>query len=54
MASRLGEEEIRLTKKNYGWPEDAQFLVPDGVRENFDAGIGKRGRDLQRGLDEPV
>jgi transketolase len=41
----LGVEEIRLTKKNYGWPEDAKFLVPDGVRENFDAGIGKRGRD---------
>ena len=43
----LGEEEIRLTKKNYGWPEDAKFLVPDGVRENFDAGIGKRGRELR-------
>ena len=27
----LGEEEVRLTKKNYGWPEDAKFLVPDGV-----------------------
>jgi transketolase len=31
----LGEEEIRLTKRRYGWPEDAQFLVPDGVREHF-------------------
>src|SRR3984957_12753246 len=31
----LGEEEIRLTKKNYGWPEDAKFLVPDGVRQHF-------------------
>src|SRR5215204_2309050 len=31
----LGEEEVRLTKKAYGWPEDAQFLVPDGVREHF-------------------
>jgi transketolase len=40
----LGEEEIRLTKRNYGWPEDAQFLVPDGVREHFQAGIGARGR----------
>src|SRR5579864_5024871 len=45
----LGDEEIRLTKKNYGWPEDAKFLVPDGVRENFDAGIGKRGRELRAG-----
>src|SRR5204862_6108942 len=39
----LGEEEIRLTKRNYGWPEDAKFLVPDGVREHFAAGIGTRG-----------
>ena len=31
----LGEEEVRLTKRAYGWPEDAQFLVPDGVREHF-------------------
>jgi transketolase len=42
----LGEEEVRLTKKFYGWPEDAKFLVPDEVRENFRNGIGKRGRDL--------
>jgi transketolase len=40
----LGEEEIRLTKRNYGWPEDATFLVPDGVREHFARGIGERGR----------
>jgi transketolase len=40
----LGEEEIRLTKRVYGWPEDAQFLVPDGVREHFAEGIGARGR----------
>jgi transketolase len=39
----LGEEEVRLTKRAYGWPEDAQFLVPDGVRERFAAGIGARG-----------
>ena len=39
----LGEEEIRLTKRGYGWPEDAKFLVPDGVREHFAAGIGVRG-----------
>lgn len=42
----LGEEEVRLTKKFYGWPEDAKFLVPDGVRENFRDEFGKRGRDL--------
>jgi transketolase len=44
----LGEEEVRLTKRNYGWPEDAKFLVPEGVREHFREGIGKRGRELRR------
>jgi len=39
----LGEEECRLTKRAYGWPEDAQFLVPDGVYEHFAAGVGARG-----------
>jgi transketolase len=39
----LGEEEVKLTKRAYGWPEDAKFLVPDGVREHFAAGIGARG-----------
>jgi len=39
----LGDEEVRLTKRSYGWPEDAQFLVPDGVRERFAAGVGARG-----------
>ncbi|MGA8149749.1 MAG: transketolase [Terriglobales bacterium] len=42
----LGEEEVRLTKKAYGWPEDAKFLVPDSVREDFREGIGTRGRGL--------
>ena len=43
----LGEEEIKLTKRNYGWPEEAKFLVPDGVRENFQQGIGARGKALR-------
>jgi len=43
----LGEEEVRLTKRFYGWPEDAQFLVPDGVLEHFRDGIGKRGKQLR-------
>ncbi len=42
----LGEEEVKLTKRAYGWPEDARFLVPDGVRENFRDVMGKRGRQL--------
>jgi transketolase len=43
----LGEEEIRLTKRNYGWPEDVKFLVPDGVREHFQAGVGRRGGEAR-------
>jgi transketolase len=42
----LGEEEVKLTKRVYGWPEDAKFLVPDGVRENFRDVMGKRGKQL--------
>ena len=42
----LGEEEVKLTKRFYGWPEDAKFLVPDGVRENFREVMGKRGGEL--------
>ena len=41
----LGEEEVRLTKLNYGWPEDAKFLVPDGVYEHFADTIARRGAD---------
>jgi transketolase len=44
----LGEEEIRLTKRIYGWPEDAKFMVPEGVREHFQEGVGMRGRDLRQ------
>jgi transketolase len=40
----LGEEEVKLTKRFYGWPEDAKFLIPDGVYENFQKGIGVRGK----------
>ena len=43
----LGEEEITLTKRNYGWPEDAKFLVPEEVPKHFQEGIGERGRALR-------
>jgi transketolase len=43
----LGEEEVRLAKRAYGWPEDAKFLVPEGVREHFAAGIGRRGAEAR-------
>ena len=44
----LGDDQVRAAKKFYGWPEDAQFLVPDGVREHFDQGIGARGKKLHQ------
>jgi transketolase len=43
----LGEQEIRLTKRNYGWPEDSKFYIPDGVYDHFRNGMGKRGKDLR-------
>ena len=50
--SPLGEEEVRETKRAYDWPEDAQFLVPDGVKEHFAAGIGVRGAELRAAWEE--
>jgi transketolase len=50
----LGEEEVVLTKRAYGWPEDAQFLVPDGVRERFDEVIGKRGAELREAWEQKL
>ena len=44
----LGDEEVRLCKRYYGWPEDAQFLVPDGVYAHFTAGVGARGAEARR------
>jgi transketolase len=41
----LGEAEVKLAKKNYGWPEDAKFLVPDGVYQHFQDGVGARGNN---------
>jgi transketolase len=43
----LGEEEVRLSKRSYGWPEDAKFLVPEGVREQFRSGVGRRGHEAR-------
>jgi transketolase len=44
----LGDEEIRLTKRAYGWPQDAKFLVPDGVYEHFASGVGARGANAHK------
>ena len=48
----LGEDEVRKTKAFYGWPQDAQFLVPDGVMDDFANGIGKRGAKLRKAWDK--
>ena len=50
----LGEEEVRETKRAYDWPEDARFLVPDGVKEHFAAGIGVRGAELRAAWEEKL
>ena len=44
----LGDDEIKLTKRAYGWPEDAKFLVPDGVYDHFKTGIGSRGAEARK------
>ena len=44
----LGVEEVTAAKRFYGWPEDAQFLVPDDVRAYFREGVGERGRALRQ------
>jgi transketolase len=43
----LGDDEVRETKRAYGWPEDPKFMIPDGVYEHFENGIGARGRRLR-------
>jgi transketolase len=43
----LGEDEIRATKRVYGWPQDESFLVPDEVVDHFAAGIGTRGKSAR-------
>jgi transketolase len=48
----LGDDEVRATKRAYGWPEDAQFLVPDGVFEHFADGVGARGERLHGEWEE--
>jgi len=48
----LGADEVKLTKHAYGWPEEEKFLVPAGVREHFQAGIGTRGRQLRESWEQ--
>ena len=50
----LGKDEVRLTKRAYGWPEDAEFRVPEEVQREF-ANVRVRGAALrsawQQGMD---
>jgi transketolase len=50
--SPLGEDEIKYVKRQYGWPEDAKFLVPDGVYDAFAAGIAARGSAARAAWDK--
>ena len=43
----LGEDNVRATKKAYGWPEDKDFYVPEGVAEHFHGAIADRGTKLR-------
>lgn len=47
----LGEENVRLTKKAYGWPEDSSFLVPGGVSDTFRAALDANGGKARREWD---
>jgi transketolase len=44
----LGEEEVKRAKKAYGWPEDARFRVPEGVREHLGGSLRARGGEARR------
>ncbi len=48
----LGAEELKGAKRAYGWPEDSQFLVPDGVRERFQQRMGARGKQLREAWEK--
>lgn len=48
----LGEEEIRLTKRGYGWPEDQKFFVPESVTRHFQQGMGQRGQGLHKDWEQ--
>ena len=50
----MGEDEVKLVKRAYGWPEDAKFLVPDGVKERFKEGVGARGAKLSHAWREQL
>jgi len=44
--SPLGEEEVKLTKKNLNWVKDKTFFIPDEVAEHF-SDVKTKGRDAE-------
>jgi len=50
----MGAEAIRETKRNYGWPEDSQFLVPHGVIDHFRASLAGRSVPLREAWDQTL
>ena len=50
----MGAEAIRETKRNYGWPEDSQFLVPDGVADHLQASLAGRSRPLREAWEQTM
>ncbi len=48
----LGEDEIKLTKKAYDWPDGEKFLVPPGVREHFASTLGARGHAVSQAWND--
>ena len=50
----LGEDNVRATKKAYGWPEDKSFYVPEGVAEHFHGAIADRGEALREKWEATV
>lgn len=43
----LGPDEVKATKKNLGWPEDAQFLVPEDVQAFVAAAVEKKAQECE-------
>jgi transketolase len=49
--SPLGEEEVKLTKENLGWPGEPPFLVPDAVEQHCHQ-VVHRGRQAEAEWNE--
>jgi transketolase len=48
--SPLGEEEVRLTKENLGWPKETSFFIPEEALRHFRQAL-ERGREAEAEWD---